>query len=244
MKAYGYVRASTNEQELTLTAQQDLIKKEFEHRLADKYEWGGFFIDKGVSAAIPLRQRPYGHHLDKQLEGLDCVIFTKLDRGFRNVKDLLETLEHWTARGIKVIILDLNIDTTTPAGKLTITIMGATAEFDRACIRQRVLDVNARRRAEGLPFGGAQPHGFKAVGPTGRKKLVRCDYSREVIGQLTEWHRRGWTIDQLWQYLVAHQIKRANGKEYSRTSMYRAIKEELKLQLLEAEEAKKKKEKP
>lgn len=83
----------------------------------------------------------------------DVVAFTKLDRLFRSTKHLLETveqLEHW---GVGIVSLDSPIDTTSPTGRLMLTLLGAVAEFERDLIRERVCDGLEKARRQGKKLG-------------------------------------------------------------------------------------------
>lgn len=81
----------------------------------------------------------------KKLMGLvrsrevDAVIVVKLDRLFRSLKHLVNTLSEFEALGVKFIATKDQVDLTTPAGRLFIQILGSLAEFERELIRERVL---------------------------------------------------------------------------------------------------------
>src|SRR5262245_54981393 len=87
-RAYGYVRASTEDQEDTLPAQEHAVRGAYAARLAPRgYTWGGLYVDRGVSGAVEMTSRPAGHRLTMELERGDIVIVHKIDRGWRSVLD-------------------------------------------------------------------------------------------------------------------------------------------------------------
>jgi DNA invertase Pin-like site-specific DNA recombinase len=229
-KLYGYCRASTNEQEDTLTIQADTVRLEYDHRFAKDYEWGGCFIDRGVSGSRPLRQRPEGHRLSTALEAGDAVLVTKLDRGFRNCSDVSNTLESWGERKVRIILMDLNADSGTPVGRMLIQMLGAVAEFERARLRERVKDTIAQRRKDGRPVSGKVPYGMKLVGPTGKRRLARDPYTREIGAKILEWHLAGWSREVIYIHLVKLRVKTRQGKEWSAGAIQRAIVGEARLQ--------------
>jgi DNA invertase Pin-like site-specific DNA recombinase len=97
---------------------------------------------------------------------IDLVAVWKLDRAFRSAIECLNTLEDWRARGIHfVCVSQPEIDTTTPIGKLLLTVLAAVAEFERDLIRERVAEglQNARRKGSriGRPPVTERP-GFEA----------------------------------------------------------------------------------
>lgn len=96
----------------------------------------------------------------KALREGDTLIVYKLDRLGRNLKHLISTVEGLTARNIGFKVLSsqgVNIDTTTPAGKIIFSIFSALAEFERKLIRERTVAgiqvARARDRIGGRKFG-------------------------------------------------------------------------------------------
>lgn len=115
----------------------------------------GFFIDQSVSALKQrFTMRPAGSKLHAILQPGDVVVIAKLDRGFRNSNDLSNTLLRWSEMGVSVSFLDIGLDTSTPIGKMVITIMGAVAQMDSDLKSERNKEVAARLKAEGKRAGG------------------------------------------------------------------------------------------
>jgi DNA invertase Pin-like site-specific DNA recombinase len=110
------------------------------------------FVDNGVSGAKDRRPA-----LDRLLAAcrrreVDLVLITKLDRLARSTRHLLNLSEEFKALGVGLVVLDQAIDTTTPAGELLFTVLGAIAQFERSLIveRTRAGLVAARRRGAKL----------------------------------------------------------------------------------------------
>src|SRR5262245_64921913 len=80
---------------------------------------------------------------------------TRLDRLARSTRDLLNTLHALGERqvGFKSLV-DTWADTTTPHGRLMLTILGGLAEFERELIRTRTGEGRKRAQASGVRFGG------------------------------------------------------------------------------------------
>ena len=74
--------------------------------------------------------------LDYVREG-DIVVIHSFDRLARNTKDLLEIVKTLNKKGVQLISNKENLDTSTPTGKLMLTMLGAIAEFVRECILER-----------------------------------------------------------------------------------------------------------
>jgi len=93
--------------------------------------------------------RPKLHEMIGQLRDGDVVVVWKLDRLSRSLKDLLHLMERIEAAGAGFRSLTEAIDTTTPAGRMMMQMVGSFAEFERAMIRERTSAGLAQARAEG-----------------------------------------------------------------------------------------------
>ena len=100
--------------------------------------------------------RPELHRMVDQLREGDVVVVWKLDRLSRSLKDLLHLLEKVQLANAGFRSLTENIDTTTPAGRMMMQMIGSFAEFERAMIRERTSAGLAQARAEGR-VGGRRP---------------------------------------------------------------------------------------
>lgn len=110
-----------------------------------------YFVDKcsGKDTNRPQLQEM----LDYVREG-DIVYIHEFSRLARNTADLLKIVEYLTNKGVTLISNKENLDTSTSTGKLMLTIIGAIAEFERACIRERQLEGIAIAKRKGKFKGG------------------------------------------------------------------------------------------
>jgi DNA invertase Pin-like site-specific DNA recombinase len=100
--------------------------------------------------------RPGLENCLKALRKDDILVVWKLDRLGRNLKHLISTIEDLNIRDVGFRVLTgqgVNIDTTTPAGKMIFSIFGAFAEFERELIRERTLAGLKAARARGKKGG-------------------------------------------------------------------------------------------
>lgn len=88
-----------------------------------------------------------------RIEADDVLIVTRLDRLARSTRDLLNVLASVADRGAIRSLRDTWVDTTTPHGRLMLTVLGGLAEFERELIRSRTGEGRERVKAKGVVFG-------------------------------------------------------------------------------------------
>ena len=86
----------------------------------------------------------------------DVFTVTKLDRLARNTQHLLEIVERLEAKGVSLKVLNLGLDTSTPTGKLMLTMLGAVGQFEREIMLERQKEGVAKAKAEGK-YKGRKP---------------------------------------------------------------------------------------
>ncbi len=138
MKKIGYLRISTSEQRPD--RQIDGLSE-----ICDE------FNIETLSAVS--HARPVFEKVISRLERGDTLVVWDLDRAFRSTIDAILTAEDLRARGIGFQVATLMIDTETPAGEYTYTIMAATAQFERRNLIKRTKEGMAAARARGVRLG-------------------------------------------------------------------------------------------
>ncbi|VUD52275.1 unnamed protein product [Burkholderia pseudomallei] len=107
-----------------------------------------------VSGSVAAKQRAGFTKLLDRLEDGDVLIVTKLDRLGRNAMDVRATVEELDAVGVRVHCLALGgADLTSAAGKMTMSVLSAVAEFERDLLLERTAAGLARARATGKVLG-------------------------------------------------------------------------------------------
>jgi hypothetical protein len=107
-----------------------------------------------AAAKFTLRRSAALAAMLKRLQTGDVLIVTRLDRLARSTRDLLNILADIAERGARFKSLhDAWADTTTPHGRLMLTVLGGLAEFERELILARTSDGRARAKARGVRFG-------------------------------------------------------------------------------------------
>jgi len=138
----GYARVSTNDQE-TATQVAALKAAGCERIYREKASGGRW-------------DRPELHRLLDQLRKSDVLVVWKLDRLSRSLRDVLTIMEQLSEAGAGFRSLTEAIDTTTPAGRMMMQMVGAFAEFERAMLRERTKAGLDSARQEGR-IGGRCP---------------------------------------------------------------------------------------
>ena len=166
---FGYARVSTEQQNLD--------------RQLDALENSGCEIIYNEKMTGTKRDHPeLAKMLDRMTEG-DTVVVESLSRLGRSTKDLIELTELFQSKGVHLVSLKEQIDTSTSTGKLLFTLMSAIAQFER--------DVIADRTREGLKAARARGRkgGRPRTDPATVKKAVRLyntgEYSVKEIEELT-----------------------------------------------------------
>jgi len=111
-------------------------------------------IVETVSGSVAAADRKGFAKLLDRLEAGGVLIVTKLDRLGRNAMDVRGTVERLEAMGVRVHCLALGgVDLTSPAGKMTMQVINAVAEFERDLLIERTNSGIQRAKAEGKKFG-------------------------------------------------------------------------------------------
>src|SRR3974390_151507 len=111
------------------------------------------YVDAGVSGAKERRPELDRLLADAHRRRFDAVVVWRFDRFARSVSHLLRTLETFRSLGIEFVSLSEQVDTSTPAGKLVFTVLGAVAELERSLIVERVRAGLRNARAKGKHLG-------------------------------------------------------------------------------------------
>lgn len=111
-------------------------------------------VEETVSGSVAAMERKGFAKLVDRLESGDVLIVTKLDRLGRNAMDVRATVERLEGMGVRVHCLALGgVDLTSAAGKMTMQVLAAVAEFERDLLIERTLSGQARAKSEGVVFG-------------------------------------------------------------------------------------------
>ena len=148
-RVFAYCRVSTTDQ----TTENQVL----EISAAGFAINGRRIVEETISGSVPAEQRPGFQRLMDKLEPADVLVVTKLDRLGRNAMDVRATVEKLAHVGVRVHCLALGgVDLTSPAGKMTMGVIAAVAEFERDLLIERTQAGLALAKASGKAIGRPQ----------------------------------------------------------------------------------------
>jgi DNA invertase Pin-like site-specific DNA recombinase len=130
-----------------------------ERQLQQAAEMAGFvdfeFVREEGRSGKSITGRPALTDALKRLDAgeAQAVFVTRIDRLARSTKDFLSIIDRANTNGWRLVMLDLNLDTSTYQGRFVVTIMSALAEMERGIIAARQKDVHEDRRKRGVVWG-------------------------------------------------------------------------------------------
>jgi DNA invertase Pin-like site-specific DNA recombinase len=193
MRVIGYVRVSTVDQADSgagLEVQRGAIIAECARR-----GWELLEIIEDAGASGKSLNRP---GLQKALDtlstgGAEVLVTSKLDRLSRSVKDFCEVVDLSQYYGWKLIVMDCNVDTSTPAGEMLANIMATFAQFERRMIGTRTKEALKVKKDQGVKLG--RP----------------VNLSTEVLDLIAEQRRSGASYAKIADTLNAQSVPTAQG---------------------------------
>jgi DNA invertase Pin-like site-specific DNA recombinase len=184
---YGYARVSTKEQET--------------HQQIDALHKAGVSIIFSEKRSGGDAKRPELEKLLRLIGPGDVLVVYKLDRVARSLRHLLKILDRLNAIGAQFWSLSEAIDTSTPAGRMMMQIVGAFAEYELEIIRERTREgLHAAMRR------GSKPGRPRAMGPAEESEAVRLVLSGQATKSAVA-RRFGTHISS-----VKRALHRANGQ--------------------------------
>jgi DNA invertase Pin-like site-specific DNA recombinase len=225
MNLLGYVRVSTEEQAREGVSLGQQVERLRAYCALHGHQLVGAVLDEGVSASVPLAKREGGRTLLARLKAGDAegVVVVRLDRLFRDALDGLMFFRGPAERlGVAVHSISELIDSSTPAGRLSLTIQLAAAQYERDLAVQRATECNAALREQGRVYGHV-PYGCVAVGEGDGRHLARDPQTwchREAAVRLLDKHSlRGAALE-----LAARGIPSPTGKPRWSPNTLRALR--------------------
>jgi len=192
VRALGYLRVSTGEQ-VESGAGLDAQHAALEANAARRGWTLELITDAGLSAK-DMRRPALTDALARLDRGeADVLMAAKLDRVSRSVPDFSRLLERANVRGWRLVLLDLGVDTSTPAGEFVANTIANSAQYERRLIGQRTREGLAAKRAQGVRLG--------------RPSVL----PREIVARIVAEHQAGTSLRKIGEGLESAGVRTARG---------------------------------
>ncbi|MFM6151972.1 MAG: recombinase family protein, partial [Sphaerospermopsis kisseleviana] len=151
----------------------------------------------------------------------DGLIVLKLDRLGRRASEVLALIDKELHPNNKaLIVIDMNMDTSTPTGKLVLTMLAGVGEFEKSQINERTANgKKARAKTSEYANGGAPKFGCKAE----NKNLVVDHGEQEIIDIIRKHHKSGKSPQKIADHLNKNNIPSKRGGTWSKTTVGRVL---------------------
>lgn len=226
----SYRRVSTTEQ-----AGDDKSSLENQERIARGFAMAkGFtqfemssYEDPGVSASIPLADRPAGRQLLADCKTGDTIFAARLDRMFRSASDALNMVQILHDRGIKLVLFDLGSDPISDSalGQFFFTVVAAVAQLERTMIKERCVNGKKAKQSKGGHVGGCAPFGYRIIGQGRAARLEEVEAEQQVLAKVRTYlaERAEISIAETCRRLTADGAASRNGKPFVKMQVSRMM---------------------
>lgn len=221
-RAVGYCRVSTRDQVegVSLEYQQQQIEKYCVYKNYDLVE---MYVEKGESGAKEDRTQLKRLLQDAEEGKFDVVVIYTPDRFSRSVRIAMETMYKLEDMGIGIIILNPELDTRTPVGKMMFNILSYFAEMDREQIKKKLI-VGKKDKLEKGYYISKKPYGYEVV----EGELIEIPEEVEVIKQIFHWKAYDkLSLRKIASKLNEQGIPSPSGRKWSSTSVNNILKNKL-----------------
>lgn len=217
MNAAIYLRVSTEDQ------QRDGVSLDVQlNRLLAYCQSKGLAVisiirDVAISGGTPIDKRPGGQELLQliQKKKVQHVVAMKLDRLFRDCADCLLKCREWDRRGISLHLLDLSVDTSTPMGRMFLTMASGFAELERNLIADRTRNAMRHLKSIGRVFNHV-PYGYCKEG----QNLLPDPTEQTIIDRIRTMRRAGFKFATIAETLNTEKIPSKTGKRWSSSAIW------------------------
>ncbi|UII58156.1 recombinase family protein (plasmid) [Cytobacillus spongiae] len=174
---YGYGRVSSKGQ--NLQAQIEQLKV-----------YGCEKIYKEKVSGRSLEKREQFTKLIRTVQSGDKIVVTKLDRFARSTKDALNTIDLLNNKGVSLVVLNMGgdiLDTSTPIGKLMVTVLAGISEFEADMIKERQIEGIERAKERGVYKGRPKTYTDKHKGLEHALELIKNrNENKMTVNQISE----------------------------------------------------------
>ena len=222
-----FERVSTEEQSRFGFSIQNQIEALEEYCKDNKIKIVDHYCDEGVSGGKPYQKRPEMKRLIDDVEAgkIDIILFTRLDRWFRNVQEYYKVQEILDRHKVEWKAIWEDYDTSTSNGRMAITIFLAIAQNEREKTAERIKSVfdSKRRRKESFFGHNATPFGYIEVpDENGIKRCVKDPEVEDALQTFWDIAVKYENVDKASKYITLEY-----GLSKSRSKWHELVKKEI-----------------
>ncbi len=208
MKLLGYVRVSTQDQAKNGVSLDDQIEKiKIYSKLVDG-ELIDIVKDEGKSGKN-LKRAGVQEVIKRVISGeADALVVFAIDRLSRSALDFLDTVKRLQISGRDFISVREQMDSSTPHGRFTMTLLASVAELEREMISGRCKDASDRCMSTMRAYGKT-PYGYRRDG----KNLIEDSVEMEILNGIIALRDNGYSFDSISDNLnKRHKLSKNGGK--------------------------------
>ena len=189
------------------------------------FELVNIYCDPAVSGGKPISERPEGSKLMDSIRNSEVsgMVILKLDRGFRNTVDCLNTIDELDSLGVSLHIIDLggsSVDSQSPSGRFMLTVLAAAAEMERQQIKARCNSGREQHKVEGKAIGHP-PFGYSA---DSNGVLIPNRAEKAILNEIKYLKSRGFKLREIVDVLNSKGLLNRKGTHWSIGSVNKILR--------------------
>jgi DNA invertase Pin-like site-specific DNA recombinase len=216
MKLIGYIRVSTEAQAtegVSLGAQEERIRAYAKFVGAEVVE---ILVDAGASGRKARRVKKL-EAVRRVVSGeADALVVYAIDRLSRSTIDLLATVKELADAGAGFVSCREQLDSSTPHGRFTLTILAGLAEMESELIAERTREAMARCRREGRAVS-SRTYGFRRVDDT--KRVDEVPREMAIVERILALRDAGLSLNRVAERLNRYLVDAPRGKKWYPSSV-------------------------
>lgn len=229
MRLVGYVRASTDEQELSPEVQEERLRA---WALTQGVELVHICLDRGVSGTINPRDRVGWRDVIMWLGSgnADGVVALRIDRYARKARYIEDMSDALAKRGYQFLVSDMTLDTKTAGGSFVQRVLADAAQFQRDLIAENTKNALAQIRKQGRAFSRFTPFGWRTadgkaeVSKGDRRPLVKHAEELAALQRISALRAEGFGPRRIARKLTSARILNPRtGEQWKRRQVERAL---------------------
>lgn len=232
MKAFGYIRVSTDKQGNSMEMQLEKINQFASYKGIEIVD---YFQDEDVSAGKPIKKRPSGSKMIQLIEttpSVKAIVITSLTRAFRNLVDAISTADYLRKKKVAIFLVDdgIEVDTSTPNGFLQFGMQALIAQWERMIISKRTSDIqqSKKSRSEVYCYGR---YGYKIIGRTydengkvvNKGIEVPDEYEMSIVNDIKTMYLDNISMSKIASYLNSKGVKTKRNKPFWTHSQVKSV---------------------